>query len=174
MLLRRWNSKRDPAKRREILDFLTTPQARGMSRRAIARRFLVHHQLISELEAELQANPAPDRVDDSTSRKHPARSTEYVDDSPVRAPQEPAAADFGRVLRDPPSWARERNRLARAERAGLRFVSLHPHDECPRLGSGHRRVIIDSIGPKWVWLVRVAGEAPSPDVAHRLRPAGRA
>jgi hypothetical protein len=81
MLLRRWNSKRDPAKHRELLAFLATPEAHMLSDREVARRFLVGHQLVGRLRPKLR----PNRVDDSKSRATPGCHTSHrVDDSSQR------------------------------------------------------------------------------------------
>ncbi|HEX9321790.1 MAG TPA: hypothetical protein VF913_06675 [Xanthobacteraceae bacterium] len=100
MLLRRWSSKRDPKKRVEILAFLATPEAHGLGDRKVARRFLVHHQLIARLRAELQSNSGPHRVDDSIPKKPPSRPTRKVDDSRVRPPLE-AREGFKRASSPP-------------------------------------------------------------------------
>jgi hypothetical protein len=33
-----------------------------------------------------------------------------------------------------------------------RYIELHLNDEVPRLGSGRRRAVVRSLGPKWVSL----------------------
>jgi hypothetical protein len=90
MLLRRWTSKRDPAKAAEISAFLETAEARTMSDRAIARRLLVHHQLVARLRAEVQPK-LPPRESSNRSPSHPIQP---VDDSSQRAPLEAANVGF--------------------------------------------------------------------------------
>jgi hypothetical protein len=128
MLQRRWNSKRDPRKRREILAFLATPEAQGMGDREVARRFLVHHQLV----ARLRAKSTPVRVDDSKSRSTTYSDPIEVDDSRQRPSLEVLPGDF-------------------------QFVEVHLHDECPGIGSGWRRVIVVSQAATEVTILRPHG-----------------
>jgi hypothetical protein len=88
MLQRRWSSKRDPRKRREILAFLATPEAQGMGDREIARQFLVGHQLIARLRSESTSV----EVDDSKSRSAPYSGPVGVDDSSPRPAREDSSA----------------------------------------------------------------------------------
>jgi hypothetical protein len=90
MLLRRWNSKRDPAKRREILAFLASSESHGMSDRQIARRLLVHHQLVARLRAEFRPKLPPLE----SSNRPPSHPTQTADDSTQRAPLEAANVGF--------------------------------------------------------------------------------
>jgi hypothetical protein len=103
MLQKRWSSKRDPAKRREILAFLATPAAQGIGDREIARRFLVHHQLVARLRSE----STPTRVDDSKSKSPPYSDPVGVDDSRPRPAREDSSARSSRLADLETKFARE-------------------------------------------------------------------
>jgi len=103
MLLRRWNSKRDPKKRLEISEFLMTPEGRGMSDRQVARRFLVHHQLVARLRPESTSVG----VDDSNLKSTPPDPAVGVDDSPRRPFREDSAARSKRLADLETKFARQ-------------------------------------------------------------------
>ena len=50
--------------------------------------------------------------------------------------------------------ARQFKKLQPILRAGA--VSVHFSDEAPRIGSGQRKVFVDSVGPKWVHIRSIA------------------
>jgi len=53
---------------------------------------------------------------------------------------------------------------AKKRRAYADAVCVHFNDEAPRIGSGVRRVVVESIGPKWVKL-----RAPSTGTSQRIK-----
>ncbi len=107
MLQKRWTSKRDPAKRREILEFLATPEARGMSDREIARRFLVGNQFVSRLRAELRPKFGPDAGEFESHTPPPTDHPGSVCDSSPRPPRErpdgPWIREFREILEKTPA-----------------------------------------------------------------------